>query len=76
MELKILGSGCANCKKLEQNTREAVKELGIEASIEKVEDIREIAKFGVMRTPALVVDGEVKTVGKVLAVEEVKALIQ
>jgi len=76
MELKILGSGCANCKKLEENTKEAVKALDLEASIEKVQDFKEIAKYGVMRTPALVLNGEVKVVGKVATVEEIKNLLK
>jgi small redox-active disulfide protein 2 len=75
MIIKVLGTGCANCKKLEQNAKEAVNELGIEASVEKVEDFGAIAKYGVMRTPALVVDEEVKIVGKVAKVEEIKKLL-
>ena len=61
MKIKILGSGCPNCKKLEKNTREAVNELGIEAEIEKVTEIQEIMSYGVMSTPALVVYGEIKS---------------
>jgi small redox-active disulfide protein 2 len=72
MNIKILGSGCSNCKKLEDNTRTAVKELGIEAIIEKVTDIKEIMKYGVMSTPALVVDEKVKFMGKVASSEEIK----
>lgn len=72
MVIKVLGSGCMNCKKLEANVRTAVEELGIEASIEKVTDFKDIAAYGVMRTPALVVDEKVKSMGKVLSVEEVK----
>lgn len=72
MIIKILGMGCPNCKKLDSNTREAVNELGIEATIEKVEDLKEIMKYGVMKTPALVVDEEVKAAGKVLKVDEIK----
>ncbi len=76
MNIKILGTGCANCKKLEQNVRDAVKELGIPAEIEKVEDIKDIVKYGVMLTPALVVDEDVKSVGKVLTVDQIMALIK
>ena len=75
MVIKVLGSGCANCKKLEQYTREAVAQLGIDAAIEKVEDFKDIMKYGVMRTPALVVDEKVKAFGKVLSVEEIKSLL-
>ncbi|MEI8216080.1 MAG: thioredoxin family protein [Eubacteriales bacterium] len=76
MIIKILGSGCANCKKLEQNTKDAVKTLGLDATVEKVQDFKDIAKYGVMRTPALVIDEEVKIVGKVATVEEIKALLK
>lgn len=76
MIIKILGTGCANCKKLEQNTKDAVKDLGIDAIIEKVEDVMDIAKFGVMRTPALVINEEVKVVGKVARVDEIKELLK
>lgn len=72
MIIKVLGSGCANCKKLESNTREAVKELGIDATIEKVEDFKDIMAYGVMKTPALVVDEKVKVMGRVPSVEDIK----
>ena len=72
MVIKILGSGCANCKKLEQSAQQAVKELGLEATIEKVEDFLEILAYGVMKTPALVVDEVVKSSGRVLSAEDVK----
>lgn len=72
MKIKILGTGCANCKKLEANVREAVKELGIDATIEKVENFKEIMAYGVMKTPALVVDEQVKVMGRVPAVEDLK----
>ncbi len=74
-KLQILGTGCAKCKKLAAQTEEAAKQMGIEFEIEKVTDINEIVEFGVMMTPALVVDGEVKIVGKVPSVEELKKLI-
>lgn len=76
MIIKILGTGCANCKKLEANAREAVTELGVEATVEKVENMRDIVGYGVMRTPALVVDEVVKVMGKVASVEEIKKLLQ
>lgn len=72
MVIKILGSGCANCKKLEANAREAVKELGIEATIEKVEDYKDIMAYGVMKTPALVVDEQVKVMGRVPSAADIK----
>lgn len=65
MDIKILGSGCSNCAKLEKITREVVEQLGIMAQIEKVQDIQKIMSYGVMSTPALVINGEVKLVGKV-----------
>jgi small redox-active disulfide protein 2 len=72
MIIKVLGSGCANCKKLEENTKKAVAELGIEATIEKVEDFKKIMAYGVMKTPALVVDEKVKIMGRVASSEEIK----
>ena len=72
MIIKVLGSGCANCKKLEENTRKAVEELGIEATIEKVTDFKKIMAYGVMKTPALVVDEKVKIMGRVPSAEEIK----
>lgn len=75
MEIKVLGTGCAKCKKLEERTRKAVSELGVEASIEKVEDIYKIMQFGVMNTPALVVNGEVVLSGKLPGDKELKALL-
>ena len=72
MIIKILGSGCANCKKLESNAKEAVKQLGIDATIEKVQDIADIMAYGVMKTPALVVDEQVKIMGRVATVEDIK----
>ncbi len=72
MVIKVLGPGCCNCKKLEANVREAVKQLGIEATIEKVEDFKDIIAYGVMRTPALVVDEQVKVMGRIPSVEDIK----
>ncbi|MBN1536863.1 MAG: TM0996/MTH895 family glutaredoxin-like protein [Anaerolineales bacterium] len=75
MIVKILGGGCANCKKLLANTQEAVKELNLEASIEEVKDIDTIINYGVMKTPALVIDEKVKSSGRVLGVEDIKKLL-
>lgn len=72
MKIKILGTGCRKCNKLEENTKRAVAELGVDASIEKVEEIKKIVEYGVMSTPALVVDEEVKFSGRVPNVEEIK----
>lgn len=74
MKLQILGTGCPKCVKLTENVKAVVDELGIEADIEKVTDIQEIMSFGIMMTPALAIDGEVKIVGKVASVDEIKAL--
>jgi len=72
MIIKVLGSGCANCTKLYDNTKKAVELLGIDATIEKVTDIKDIMSYGVMKTPALVVDGKVKIMGRVPSAEEIK----
>ena len=71
-KIQILGTGCPKCKLLYANVETALKSAGIAAQIEKVEKIVDIMKFGVMSTPALVVDGAVKSVGKVLSPEEIK----
>lgn len=76
MEIKVLGSGCANCKKLEENVREAVAKLGIEADVQKVEDIAAIMGYGVMSTPGLVVDGEVKSSGRLPSVNEIMDILK
>lgn len=75
MKIQILGTGCPKCKKLTANAQEAVKALGLDADIQKVEKITEIMAFGVMTTPALVVDGKVKSAGKVLSVDEIKKML-
>jgi small redox-active disulfide protein 2 len=75
-KIQILGTGCPKCKKLAENVEAAAKDLGIEYSIEKVTEINEIMKFGVVVTPALAVDGKVKVVGKVPSQDEIKGLIQ
>ncbi len=74
-KLQILGTGCPKCKQLAENAEAAAKDLGIEYELQKVTDINEILKFGVMVTPALAVDGEVKVAGKVLKPEAIKALL-
>ena len=74
-KIQILGTGCPKCKKLTANAEEAVKNLGIDAEISKVEKIADIMKFGVMLTPALVIDGQVKSSGKVLSAEEIAKII-
>ncbi len=76
MKVQILGSGCPKCKLLEQHAREAVTELGIQAEIEKVMDTDAIMEMGVMMTPALAIDGEVKSVGKVLTKDQVMAYLK
>lgn len=75
MELKVLGSGCANCKTLEARTVEALGALGLAAPIEKVTDYGEIASYGVMSTPALVIDEEVVVSGRVPSVDELRTLL-
>ncbi len=75
MEIAILGTGCPKCNKLAEETRRAADELGIECEIRKVTKVADIMKYGVMLTPALVVNGEVKTVGNVPSLDEIKAMI-
>lgn len=75
MEIKVLGTGCAKCKSLEKVTREVVDEMKLDASVTKVEDIMEIMSFGVMTTPALVVDGKVVLKGRVPGAGEIKQLL-
>ena len=74
--IQILGTGCPKCKKLAENAEAAIKNLGVECEIEKVTKINEIMKFGVMVTPALAVDGEVKVIGKVLSPGEIKGMLE
>ncbi len=74
-QIAILGTGCPKCKKLTEQTQQAAGELGLECNIEKVEDIQKIMAYGVMMTPALVVDGKVMITGKVPSVDELKKLI-
>ena len=75
MEIKVLGSGCAKCNQLEEATRQAVARAGIDAQIEKVTDVVQIMGYGVMTTPALVVDGQVRVAGRVPSVEDIAALL-
>ncbi len=75
MRIQILGTGCPKCKKLAENAEAAAKALGVEYKIEKVTDITEIMKLGVMMTPALVVDGAVKSVGKALSADNIKEFL-
>lgn len=75
MKILVLGSGCARCKQLHNNTMEAVMEANLDADVEKVEDITTIMKYGVMATPALVVDGVVKLSGRVPTVAELKKIL-
>jgi len=75
MNIKILGTGCAKCKALEENTKAALKELGIEAEVEKVQDLNKITEY-VMITPALVINEEVKVAGKVATKDEIKKYIE
>ena len=75
MDIKILGSGCSKCDKLEVAARNAVTELGVEAAFDKITDPAEIASWGVMATPALVVDDEVVLSGRVASSEDIKALL-
>ncbi len=75
MKIQILGTGCPKCKKLAENAEAAAKAAGVEYTLEKVTDINQIMTFGVMMTPALAVDGTVKTVGKVPSVEDITKLL-
>lgn len=75
-KIRILGTGCPKCKKLFEVAQQAVNDFGIDAEVSKVEDINDILGFGVMMTPALVVDGEVKVTGRVPRPEEVKTILE
>jgi small redox-active disulfide protein 2 len=75
MKIQILGTGCPKCKKTYEHAEQAVKETGVCAEIEKIQDLKAIMSFGVMVTPALAVDGEVKVAGKVPSVDEIKGYI-
>ena len=75
MKVQILGTGCAKCKALTENAKKALEIAGVEAEIEKVEDIKEIMEFNVLMTPCLVIDGEVKSAGRVLSPEDIQKLL-
>ncbi|OGP66981.1 MAG: glutaredoxin [Deltaproteobacteria bacterium RBG_19FT_COMBO_43_11] len=75
MKIEILGTGCVKCNKLEDMVKLAIRETGIEAEIGHVHDIKKIMEYGVMTTPALVIDGEVKAAGKIPPLEEIKKLL-
>lgn len=75
LEIKILGTGCPKCKSLDKVTRKVVEEAGLDANIEKVEDIMEIMKFGIIATPGLVVNGEVKVSGRLPSEKEIRSII-
>ncbi len=75
-KIQILGTGCTKCEKLFENVKAAVSECGAECELEKVSDIEKIVDFGVMMTPALVIDGEIKAAGKVLSTEDIIVMLK
>ena len=75
-KIQVLGPGCPNCQRLEQRAKQAVSEIGLDCEVEKVSDISQITAMGVLRTPALVVNGEVKLSGRVPGVDELKEIIR
>ena len=76
MTIKILGSGCANCEKVESLARQAVEELGVQADFEKVKDIEKILDYGIIRTPGLVINEQVMVAGKIPSLDQIKTWIQ
>jgi len=76
MKIQILGTGCPKCKQLTANVEQAVADLDLDAEIDKITDLQDIMEAGVMMTPALAIDGEVKAAGKVLSVDQIKELLQ
>lgn len=76
MNIKILGPGCKNCKKLEDNTKSALEELNLDISIEKITDFKDIVSYGVMQTPALLIDDKIKIVGSSSNISEIKNIIE
>ena len=76
MEIKVLGPGCPKCQATEKNVKEAVADSGLDATVDKVTDLMEIARYGVLGTPAVVVDGEVKSVGKIPDKNEIKTWLK
>lgn len=75
MDIKILGTGCAKCKQLEKVVRTAVDEMGLDATVEKVTELTDIMSYGIMSTPGLVIDGEVRMAGRLPKLDEVKSLL-
>lgn len=75
MKIEVLGSGCHKCKQLQQNAEEALKIRSLEAQVEKVEDLQKIMSYGVMSTPGLVIDGQVKSTGRLLSPQEIAQLL-
>ncbi len=76
MKIQVLGTGCPKCKKLYENAQSAAEELGLDFEMEKIEGIDEITNMGVIMTPALAIDGDVKSVGKAMNVEEIKKILK
>jgi small redox-active disulfide protein 2 len=76
MKIEVLGPGCAKCRQLTSNVQKAVAELGLAATVEKVDDLQELMKYRVLSTPALVVDGTVKSTGRVLSPDAIKDLLR
>ncbi len=76
MDIKILGTGCPKCRKVYENAKKAIEELDVDSEVEKVEDIAKIISFGVMMTPAVVINGEVKASGRIPSTEEIKKWVQ
>ena len=74
-KIQILGTGCSKCKKLEDNVRDAVKSLALDCEVEKVTDIQEIMKFGILMTPGLVIDGRVISSGRILNIKEITGIL-
>ncbi|MBN2840691.1 MAG: TM0996/MTH895 family glutaredoxin-like protein [Coriobacteriia bacterium] len=75
MEIKILGTGCAKCKQLEKTVRTAVEEMGLDATVEKVTELTDIMEYGIMSTPGLVVNGEIRMAGRLPKLDEVKSIL-
>jgi len=76
MKILVLGPGCAKCQRLMENAQKAIQELGVDADVEKISDMKQIVALGIMSTPGLVVDGRVKGSGRVFNVDEIKKMIQ
>lgn len=75
MEIKVLGTGCAKCRQLEKTVRQAVDDMGIDAQVEKVTELTDIMSYGIMSTPGLVIDGEVRLAGRLPKLEEMKSIL-